>query len=82
MTIRFIPATHEWEAGRYTEAYVGQRVEIHPGTDTWMRGDRYGEIVKLGHSWVSVRFDRSERVLQVAAVRLRALTEKPNARSN
>lgn len=79
MTIRFIPATHDWEAGAYVEAFVGQRVEIHPGTDTWMRGDRYGEIVKLGTSWVHVRFDRSGRTLQVAAPILRALTQLPNA---
>lgn len=25
----------------------GDRVEIHPGTDLWMRGARYGTIVSL-----------------------------------
>lgn len=24
---------------------VGDRVEIHPGTDLWMRGARYGVVV-------------------------------------
>jgi hypothetical protein len=24
---------------------VGDRVELHPGTDLWMRGARYGEVV-------------------------------------
>jgi len=24
---------------------IGDRVEIHPGTDLWMRGARYGEVV-------------------------------------
>lgn len=24
---------------------VGDRVEIHPGTDLWMRGARYGRVV-------------------------------------
>ncbi len=24
---------------------VGDRVEIHPGTDLWMQGARYGEVV-------------------------------------
>ena len=24
---------------------VGDRVEIHPGTDLWMRGARYGTVV-------------------------------------
>jgi hypothetical protein len=27
---------------------VGARVELHPATDDWMRGDRYGEIVGYG----------------------------------
>jgi hypothetical protein len=26
---------------------IGERVELHPGTDAWMRGDRYGEIVAV-----------------------------------
>lgn len=30
------------------EYSVGQRIELHPATDAWMRGDRYGEIRKVG----------------------------------
>ncbi len=26
---------------------IGQRVQIHPGLDRWMMGDRYGAIVHL-----------------------------------
>jgi hypothetical protein len=26
---------------------VGDRVQLHPGTDVWMQGDRFGEIVKI-----------------------------------
>ena len=26
---------------------VGDRVEIHPGTDLWMRGARYGVVVGI-----------------------------------
>lgn len=26
---------------------VGDRVEIHPGTDLWMRGARYGTVKRL-----------------------------------
>lgn len=25
---------------------VGDRVELHPGLDLWMRGARYGEVVR------------------------------------
>lgn len=26
---------------------IGDRVELHPGTDLWMRGARYGEVVSM-----------------------------------
>jgi len=26
---------------------IGKRVELHPATDRWMMGDRYGVIVKV-----------------------------------
>ena len=45
---------------------VGQRVQIHPGTDRWMRGDRFGEVVAIGRKWVKVKFDRSGDLVQVA----------------
>lgn len=41
---------------------VGDRVELSPGTDAWMRGDRFGEIVKVGRTRIHVRMDRSGRV--------------------
>lgn len=39
----------------------GQRVELHPATDVWMRGDRYGVIehIMRGSEYARVRFDRS-----------------------
>ena len=30
---------------------VGDRVEIHPGTDLWMMGARYGTVVWVMLSW-------------------------------
>lgn len=42
---------------------VGDRVELHPATDTWMRGDRYGEIVRIGTKNIYVRMDKSNRIL-------------------
>ena len=41
---------------------VGQRVELHPRLDDWMRGDRFGAVVKIGRSRVHVKLDRSGRV--------------------
>lgn len=43
---------------------VGRRVESHPATDAWMRGDRYGEVIKVGRTWIYVYMDRSGRVLK------------------
>ena len=43
---------------------VGDRVQTHPGTDSWMSGDRYGEIVKLGRIFIHVKMDRSGKVLK------------------
>ena len=45
-----------------TELNVGQRVQLHPASDAWMSGDRYGEVVRVGRSIVHVKMDRSGRV--------------------
>ena len=50
---------------------VGTRVELHPGTDAWMRGDRYGEIVgtstqrATGTILFKIKMDKSNRTLKV-----------------
>ncbi|HYB34977.1 MAG TPA: hypothetical protein VEF72_03760 [Mycobacterium sp.] len=38
---------------------VGDRVELHPGLDAWMQGDRYGEVAKVTPTHVHVKMDRS-----------------------
>lgn len=42
----------------------GDRVQLHPATDNWMRGDKYGDVVKLGRIFVMVKMDRSGRTLR------------------
>lgn len=44
---------------------VGERVELHPGTDLWMRNARYGEVVKVGRKWVHVKLDKLARPVKV-----------------
>jgi hypothetical protein len=39
--------------------YVGQRVSMHPATDAFMMGDRYGNVVKVGKTKIHVKMDRS-----------------------
>ena len=38
---------------------IGQRVELHPATDRWMRGDRFGTVENINSMGAWVRFDRS-----------------------
>jgi len=44
---------------------VGDRVELHPATDTWMMGDRYGSVIKITRSRVHVKMDKSGRTMRV-----------------
>lgn len=49
---------------------TGTRVELHPVTDAWMRGNRYGEVVAVrcrrGRVLYSVLMDATGKVLVVA----------------
>ena len=45
---------------------IGDRIELHPATDEWMRGDKYGEIIKVyADSTMTVRMDKSRRLIRV-----------------
>jgi len=44
----------------------GMRVQAHAATDTWMRGDRYGSVARIGRRYIWVKMDRSERVIRFA----------------
>jgi hypothetical protein len=45
----------------------GKRVELSPATDAWMRGDRYGEVVKVTPQYIHVKMDKSGKTLKVSA---------------
>lgn len=50
---------------------IGQRVELHPATDDWMRGDRYGAVVRISRAGtVYVRLDKSGRTRRCRAIDL------------
>ena len=40
-------------------AWEGKRVELHPGTDRWMMGDRYGKVVSVTNKALKVKLDKS-----------------------
>jgi len=44
---------------------LGTRVELHPGLDAWMQGDRYGEVVKVTRAAIHIRLDKSGRTLRL-----------------
>jgi len=61
---------------------VGDRVELHPGTDLWMRGARYGQVVsarcfnelhrlKVISGKCRVQLDRLPRAVSCSLDRLR-----------
>lgn len=54
---------------------IGDRVEIHPGTDLWMRGAKYGTVVGVSltpNDRVRVRLDLyPKRVFAAPAERFR-----------
>jgi hypothetical protein len=45
---------------------IGDRVELHPCTDLWMRGARYGCVVAIGRTLITVQLDRLARPVRVA----------------
>jgi hypothetical protein len=59
---------------RPSEFLEGERVELHPGTDWWMRGARYGVVHKVGREWVHVRLDMTSAVIMLRPGRIRSAT--------
>ena len=60
---RGIAPCHGYDGHGYT---VGDRVELHPGTDLWMRGARYGDVVGLSltrNDRVRVKIDRTGQTI-------------------
>jgi len=49
---------------RVSRFNVGNRVELHPATDRWMMGDRYGEVVGTSEGHVKIKLDKSGKTLK------------------
>ena len=64
--------------GPFTANDIGlhDRVELHPATDRWMRGDRYGTVVDGGRKYLRVRMDRSCQLIRVAPENIGAVLPK------
>jgi hypothetical protein len=49
---------------------VGDHVELHPSTDRWMRGDKFGTVTSATKAGVGVKFDRSGQTKRIAPSRI------------
>jgi hypothetical protein len=52
---------------------LGQSVQMHPATDAFMRGDRYGDVVGFGREKVHVKMVRSGKIRKVSPGNLNPL---------
>jgi len=43
---------------------VGQRVQLHPATDLWMSGARYGSVTRVTKTYVHVKVDLIGKVVR------------------
>jgi predicted metal-dependent RNase len=48
----------------------GERVQFHPATDQWMRGERYGTVMHVGRTIVYVEGDHSRVLFSMAPYQL------------
>jgi hypothetical protein len=53
-----------------SEFTPGQRVQLHPGMDLWMRGARYGTVKKIGRDRVHVEIDATGKTVTIPPSRL------------
>jgi len=53
----------------------GTRVELHPSTDWWMKGARYGTIVRAGRTYMHVKLDATDKIVRVHGDLLQPIAE-------
>jgi hypothetical protein len=63
----------EYYGSQLSDFTTGMRVEIHPATDAFMRGDIYGAVVKIGRKYVHVKSDATGRTRPITPDLLRAV---------
>lgn len=49
-----------------TDFKKGDKIELHPATDLWMRGARYGKIIQVGRTNLKVKLDYLRRAIAVS----------------
>lgn len=51
----------------------GQRVALHPATDLWMMGARFGTVAGTGRKFVGVKLDALRRIVKVLPCNLEVI---------
>ena len=51
------------------------RCQLHPATDQWMSGDKYGTVLSACHDRIKVKMDRSGRTLTVYKINVAEVFE-------
>lgn len=46
-------------------SFTGKRAQLHPGTDLWIRGARYGEVVGVTGNLYKIKLDTTGKVVKV-----------------
>jgi hypothetical protein len=64
-----------YDSYRLEHFHEGQRVEMHPATDFWMAGARYGTVTMVGRLKVHVTLDRLSGVHAVSSGLLRPVED-------
>jgi hypothetical protein len=44
---------------------LGDRVQLHPATDLWMRGAKYGTVVKFGRKYLHIQLDINDKIVKM-----------------
>lgn len=42
----------------------GDRVQLHPATDRWMMGDRYGTVISSQRDTITVKLNKSGKTMK------------------
>lgn len=57
------------------EFKTGDRVQLHPATDWWMRGARFGTVITVGRKHLTVRLDAGPKTKVPSDLILEVLDE-------
>jgi len=70
------PKRETWSGAAVSDFRVGDRVELHPLTELWMRGARFGEVKKLGRSLITIEVDVTGKLAKFAPADLVVIERK------